>query len=166
MTAPAKGRLELERRIGHTIDEALEFAHLGGGRIAADKLAMRVFDENPDLMREVQRAWSIERLTAMIRRRRRELLTNAHPEQMVLDDPIFRDLPRSVFLRDGRRPRLDYCTVTEVEDHLKLLRQRLKNHARINQMEAVVELHHKWAAKYPGITWEKAQRREAEERAR
>lgn len=160
----AQARADLDKRVIAAIREALEFAQLGGGRVIAEKLAVRVFESEPALMKELARPWLIERLAWMIRRERREQWANSSPKQMVLDDPVFQGLPRSVFLRDGRRPTLEYCTVTDIEDHLKLLRQRLKNHARINQMEAVAQLLHKWAAKYPGITWGNAQKREAEER--
>jgi hypothetical protein len=158
------GKLSLEKRIEHMLDEAIELADLGDRRVPAQKIAERIVDSETELVREAQRFWSIERLTWMISRRRRARWRNETPLQMVLPDPIFQGLPRTIFLRNGQRPRLDFCTVSETEDHLKLLRDRLKSHPRVQQMEAVVELHRKWAAIQRGISWSDAKRREAESR--
>ena len=166
MGIATSGKIDLEKKVTKVIDEALELAYLGGRRPAAHKIAERVFDSEPKLMQEVFRLWAIERLTWMMNRRRRELWHDRLPEQMVLPDPIFRDLPQSVFLHNGRRPKLDDCKLPEIRDHLRLLRERYSHHARIAQMEAVVELHEKWAAVSRNITWADAKRREAEERAR
>jgi hypothetical protein len=158
-------KISLEDRVSKVIEEALELADLGDLYIPAHKVAARVFETETDLIAEVARPWIVERLTWMISRRRGARRTEKYPsEQMVLPDPIFQGLPKTIFLRNGERPRLDYATLTETEDHLKLLRERFKTNARVTQFEALVELHRKWAAVYRGITWTDAKRREAEQR--
>ncbi len=86
--------------------------------------------------------------------------------QMVLPDPIFQGLPESIFLRNGRRPRLDHCTVSEVDDNIKLRRTRADNDPHLAQMEAVSRLMHEYSAENRGITWAEVKRREAAKRER
>jgi hypothetical protein len=158
-------KLNLEKRLERVLDEAIELADLGDQRIPAHKIAERVFDSEIELVAELSRAWVIERFTWMISRRRRARWDQkwAH-HQLVLPDPVFHGLPKTVFLRNGKRPNLDRCTLGETNDHLKLLRERFKNHPRVGQFEKVVELHQKWAAVQRNITWAEAKQREAESR--
>lgn len=166
MTAPATGKEKLDRKLARSIEDAIELAHIGKRHVPAHAIAARIYDSEPDLVAEVQRQWVIERLTWMITRKRRERYRDGFGSQMVLPDPVFHGLPETVFLHNGKRPKLDNCRLPEIRDHLKLLRERFDHHPRVTQMEAVVELHRKWAATKPNITWGQAQRKEAEERAK
>lgn len=159
---------KLERRLRRALGEAIELADLGGQHIASHKIAGRVFDSEPALMAELHRPWAIDRLTWMIAEQRRERYggSSLFGAQMVLPDPVFQGLPRSVFLHNGQRPKLDDCKLPQVRDHLRLLRERFDNSPRVRQMEAVVELHEKWAARSRNITWGQAKQREAEERSK
>lgn len=155
----------LGKRVEKTLHEAIELADLGDRRISARKIAERVFESEPDLVEEAKRPTIVDRWTWMVTRMRRERWDGMAPSrQMVLDDPIFKNLPETVFLRNGTRPKLDQCLLSETEDHLKLLQERLKKHPRVKQFEAVVELHRKWAATRRGVTWGDAKKLEAEER--
>lgn len=158
--------LKLEEKVMRAIDDAIELSQIGGRRAASHKIAERIFDSEPKLIQLVSRPWILSRLTWMIDRRRRERWHATGPSQMVLPDPIFEGLPSRVNLRDGSRPKLDRCTLGETEQYLRMLRERYKQHPRIVQMEAVVDLHRKWSAQMKGISWGDAQRREAEERDR
>jgi hypothetical protein len=160
-------RETLEKRIEKVLREAVELADLGNQRISARKIADRVFDTEPDLVEEAKRPILVDRwawLIARMRRARWDAESRPYSQQMVLDDPIFKDLPKTVFLRNGKRPKLDFCLLTDTEDHLKLLRERFQRHPRVIQFEAVVELHRKWAAIKRGCTWYDAKQMEAEER--
>lgn len=159
------GLNDLQQRVREAVREAIELAYLGRRHVPAPAIAARIFESEPELMKELAGPWLIERLTSMIQRERRDAWARRGSQsQMTLPDPVFYDLPTRVFLRDGRRPVLEDCRVRQTEDHLALLRQRLKDHPRVKQMEAVVELHRKWAHVEHGITWGDAMRREAEER--
>lgn len=159
MKAPAAERLK------RALADAIELADLGGQRVPAEKIAERLFNEEAELMTEISRPWIIERLTWMISRTRRTRLDAASP-QMVLTDPVFQGLPKTIFLRNGKRPSIDACTRAQTLDHLRLLRERAESGARITQFEAVVELHEKWSRIQKGIKWGEVVRREAEERAK
>ena len=155
----------LEKRLEKALDEAIELADLGDEHIPAVKIAGRVFDSETDLIEEITRPWIVERLAWMISRRRRARWDRELGRgQMILPDPIFKGLPKTIFLRNGQRPRLMGSQLTQTEDHLKLLRERYENHPRVTQFEAVVELHRKWARVHRGISLQDAMRREAEER--
>jgi hypothetical protein len=155
----------LEKRIEAALDEAIELAEIGSAHVPAHRLAQRIYETEVSLMEEASRAWVIERLTWMITRRRRARWDQKFPHlQMCLPDPVFQGLPKTVFLRNGERPKLLTTTLTQTEDHLKLLRERFKHDPRVRQFEAVVELHRKWAAIERGITLGDAMMREAKER--
>jgi hypothetical protein len=156
---------KLETRIELMLDEAIELASLGDQHIKARSIAERIYESEKDLMEEVSRLWVVERLTWMITRRRRARWDQELGRgQMMLPDPVFQGLPKTVFLRNGQRPRLMHTVLSETEDHLKLLRERFKNDPRVRQFEAVVELHRKWSAVQRGITLGEAMKHEAQER--
>ena len=158
---------KVETRIEKTLDEAIELAELGGQHVNARKVAERIYDSEADLMAEVSRMWVIDRLTWLITRRRRARWDRELGQgQMMLPDPIFQGLPKTVFLRSGERPKLMQTTLGQTEDHLKLLRERFKNDPRVRQFEAVVELHRKWSAVERGISLGRAMEREAKQRER
>ncbi|GAC1424738.1 MAG: hypothetical protein NVSMB64_32040 [Candidatus Velthaea sp.] len=157
----------LEKRMRQALDDAIELADLGDRRVPAAKIAESVFDRETELIEELSRPWITERLAWLIARRRKERWNAESPfGQMILGDPVFQGLPKTIFIRSGQRPILRDATLRETEDHLKLLRDRFKNNPRVKQFEAVVELHRKWAAVRRGISWSDAQRLEAEERAK
>ncbi len=158
---------KLETRIERTVDEAIELSSIGDQHVKAQKIAERIYETEPDLIAEVSRAWVLERLTWIITRRRRARWDQELGRgQMTLPDPVFQGLPKTVFLRNGERPRLMHTTLSQTEDHLKLLRERFKNDPRVRQFEAVVELHRKWSGIERGISLGDAMKREAEERER
>jgi len=154
----------LEKRLQRTLREAIELADIGDDLVPARTVAERVFDTETELMTEVARPWVLERLTWLISRLRRTLADQDNPLQLCLPDPIFKGLPKTIFLRNGERPSLLGATLTQTEDHLRLLRKRFKTDWRVKQFEAVVDLHRKWASKFRGISLRDAFRREVQER--
>jgi len=157
--------LKIETRVEKILDEAIELADIGDQRVKARDIAERVYAEESALMSEISRSWVLERLTWMITRRRRARWDNKYARgQMVLPDPIFQGLPKTVFLRNGERPRLMNTILTQTEDHLRLLRERFKNDPRVRQFEAVVDLHRKWSTIERGITLGEAMERESRQR--
>ncbi len=164
----------LEKRLEKALREAIELADIGGRRPPAHKIAERVYEAEPDLVEEAEpdlveeskRPMILDRWTWMITRMRRDIWSEQRPSaQMILiDDPNFRHLPKAVFLRNGKRPKLERLALKESEEHLKLLRERFKVHPRVSQWEAIVELHRKWAIVKRGATLGEAMRLEAEER--
>jgi hypothetical protein len=158
---------QLETRLEKTLDEAIELASIGDQYVSARKIAERIYATETEIVQEISRPLVIDRLTWMITRRRRARWDQKYSRnQMMLPDPIFQGLPKTVFLRNGARPRLMHTTLSQTEDHLKLLRERFKNDPRVRQFEAVVELHRKWTAIHRGITLAEAMKHEAEERER
>lgn len=156
----------LDKRIEKVLREAIELSDIGHQHISARKIAERIFDSEPDIVEEAKRPTIVENWTWKITRMRRQRWDSqfAPVSQQMLLDPIFKNLPKTIFLRDGTRPRLDSTMLGETEDHLKLLRERFKNHPRVTQFEAVVALHRKWAAVHRGCSWLEAKQYEAEER--
>lgn len=157
--------LKPEEKVIRAIDEALELAHVSGHGAPAPAIAQRLFDSEPRLIEAVGRQWILARLTWLIGRRRRARWKEASPPQMVLADPIFQDLPRRIFLRNSRRPKLEHCTLGQIEERIKLVRERQKDDRSLEQLKAVAEILRKWTRQEKGISWGEAQRREAEERA-
>ncbi len=154
-------KVNLETRIGRVLKEAIELADIGGASTATIAIAGRIYDSEPELMTELQRPWMVDRLNWMIARMRRDRRrAKSADDQLAL--PGFESLPRTIFLRDGARQKLDNANTTQVREHVKMLRSRLKHHAKIDQMEAVLELMRKHSHEKHGITWAEVKRKELE----
>jgi hypothetical protein len=151
----------LEDRIEKLILEAVELADIGGIRVTTRAIAERVYDSEPELMQELQRFWMVDRLIWMLSRKRRARRRfHASEAQMVLAG--FEGLPRSIFQPNGQRLPMDNATTTQVREHIKMLRARLKASSRIELLEAVVELMSSYRT--PTITWGEVKRRELAKR--
>jgi hypothetical protein len=120
------------------------------------------YNSHPQLIEKLKRPWMIERLTNMIKNARRQGWPLLEMEKQQLNLPGFEDLPRRIFLRNGARKLLDKATIGDVRQHLKMLRDRFKNHPKIKQMEAVLDLMHKYNAEKQRITWKQVKQRELE----
>jgi hypothetical protein len=149
----------IEKQIAKVIHEALELADLGGNRIDSHSIAERLYESQAELMEQLKPFWMVERLNWMIcRERRTRRLLQRPDEQLTL--PGFVGLPRTITLPDARRQRLDYATVTEVRQHVKMLRNRLDSDSRILQMESVLKLMESYAVQDRFITWGEVKKRE------
>lgn len=158
----SRGRMPIQMgEINKVIDEAIELADLGSRGVPARAIAERIYDSEPDFAARMARDCVIERLAWLISRRRRARWNDSQAgAQMMLPDPIFQNLPRTVILRDGTRPALDSCTLQQVKDHIGVLRARYKQHPRITQMEAVFELMQRHAIAGKKVTWATAKQAE------
>lgn len=153
----------MEKQIERRVDEAIELADLGASDVTARAIAEGIYDSEPELMEQLKRPWMVDRLLWMVsRKRRNRRRVQRGDDQLTL--PGFEGLPRSIFLPDGHRKSLDDANVTQVRAHLNMLRNRLKHHPKIEQMEAVLELMRKYSGEQPRITWAEVKRREFERR--
>jgi hypothetical protein len=149
----------VENRLNRVLDEAIELAYLEKSGVNGMAVARRIYESEPALMNELKERWMIERLAWQINRKRAERW-RARSSQMEL--PGFEEMPRRILLRNGTRPRLEYSTVREVEEHLRLLRSRFKKSAQVRKMEAVLELMRRYAEDDPDITWADVKKKEME----
>ncbi len=148
-----------EQKIVGVLREAIELAGIAGGRKVSNRaIVERVYDSEPQLMAEYQRQWSIDRMLWMIARERRERYAGGGPDapeivSMQINLPGFEDLPQTIFLRNGRRQRLDYANVTQVTEHIAMLKARMERSPKIVQFEAMVKVMRKYSDKQPDIRW-------------
>lgn len=156
----------LEEKVRKTLEDALELAQIGGRKAKPSLVAESVYRSDPELVEAVKQQYILDRWSRLVGvlQRNHKYAQVAHL-QLVLPDPIFQDLPQTIFLRNGTRPKLDYCSLDETQEHLEVLRERFKVHPRVAQMEALVAIHRKWAKKDTKLTWGEAKRREAADRA-
>jgi hypothetical protein len=103
----------------------------------------------------------IDRLAWQINRKRGERCRSKYP-QMVL--PGLEEEPYRINLRNGQRPRLNYATTSQVEDHVKLLRSRFQGSTRLKRMEAIAEIMRRYVDDNIGITWSEVKAKELERR--
>lgn len=150
-----------EAKIDQIVIDALELADLGGIRVTTRAIAERVYDSEPELMKEMQRPWMVDRLIWMISRKRR-VRRAVHYDQAQMTLPGFEGLPKAIFLPNGQRMPLDNATTANVRDHIKMLRARLKSIGKIQLFESVVELMSGYRT--PMITWAEVKRRELAKR--
>jgi hypothetical protein len=155
--------ITLEARLVQVIDEALELADLGGRRTPATDIAKRLKSSEIELIDELREIWVLARLTWMVSRRRNQRWADKNAwAQLRL--PEFPDEPKRIWLPTGEREKLDYCSVKQVDAHIRLLKTRYADPARIRRMEMVAEIMRRYSPDKPGITWEEVKRREIERR--
>jgi hypothetical protein len=122
--------------------------------------AEQFYNSHPQLMEKLKRPWLVQRLTKMIKNGTHQGWPKLEfDSQMNL--PGFEDLPRRIFLRDGRRKLLDKATVGDIRQHIKMLRDRFLQRPKIKRMEAVLELMEKYSKIKPKITWREVKQRES-----
>jgi hypothetical protein len=142
--------LDLNGKVQKCLMEAIELADLNGRLAATRDIAVRVYDEEPELMKAISREWMIDRLVWTLSRLRRTRW-DAKNAWVQLRLPEFPEEPKSVFLSDGRRKRFEGCTATDVENHIRALKQRFSSGPRIAQMEAILKVMRAYPER--GITW-------------
>lgn len=153
----------MEKQIEKLLNEAIELADLGEAGISSRSIGERIYDSEPELMEQLKPFWMVDRLVWLISRKRRarKRLQRGNA-QLVL--PGFYGLPQAIFLPDGQRKPLDDANVTQVREHIKMLRARLKPNSRIQLMEAVLKLMQRYSPQHPRITWGEVKKLEFESR--
>ncbi len=145
-----------EQKILTVLREAIELAGLTGKR-SNRAIAERIYDSEPALMAEYQRQWSIDRLLWMIAKERRQLILSGgeSPEiaAVQVNLPGFEGLPQTIFLRNGRRQRLDYANATQIAEHIAMLKARMDRSPKIAQFQAVLKIMRKYTDAKPDIIW-------------
>jgi hypothetical protein len=153
-----------EQKIIDVMREAIELAGIAGGRKISNRaIVERIYDSEPELMKEYQRQWSIDRMLWMIARERRERIAGGGREEIVstqINLPGFEDLPQTIFLRNGRRQKLDYANVTQITEHVAMLKARMERSPKIIQFEAMLKVMRKYSATTPDIRWIEVKRAE------
>ncbi len=145
-----------EQKIVTVLREAIELAGLTGGRKVSNRaIVERIYDSEPALMAEYQRQWSIDRMLWMIAKERRARYMSGSPEvaAIQINLPGFEDLPQTIFLRNGRRQRLDYANVTQINEHIAMLKARMERSPKIVQFEAMLKVMRKYSEDRPDIRW-------------
>ena len=153
----------VEKRLDEVLAEAMDAAYEAGRGVKGAKLAREIYLSQSELMEMLKEPWMVEWLAWQINRKRAERW-RAESSQLAL--PGFEEMPLRIFLRNGQRPRLEFATMSQVEDHVKLLRTRFKNSPRLRKMEAVLDLMRRYAEDKDafGATWADVKRKELERR--
>lgn len=153
-----------EQKLITVMHEAIELAGIAGGRKVSNRaIVERIYDSEPELMAEYQRQWSIDRMLWMIARERRERIAGSEGPEIVatqINLPGFEDLPQTIFLRNGRRQKLDYANVTQITEHIAMLKARMERSPKIIQFEAMLKMMRKYSVNQPDIRWIEVKRAE------
>lgn len=152
-----------EFKIVTVLREAIELSGIGGGgRISNRAIVERVYDTEPELMAAYQRQWSIDRMLWMIARERRQKFVSETPEIIAIQPnlPGFEGLPQTIFLRNGRRQRLDYANSAQITEHIAMLKARMDRSPKIAQFQAILKVMRKYTDEQPDIIWAEVKRRE------
>lgn len=155
-----------EQKITKVLRDSIELAGLTGQKVSNRAIVERIYDSEPELMAEYQRQWSIDRMLWMIAKERRERYAGGGSEpaseivSMQINLPGFEDLPQTIFLRNGRRQKLDYANVTQISEHIAMLKARMERAPKIVQFEAVLKVMRKYSETTPDIRWIEVKRAE------
>jgi len=151
----------VQSRLNRALDDAVELADLGGRHLPGIAIARTIYTAEPELIEELKEAWMLEKLAWHINRKRGDRWRRKSPQ---MELPGFENMPSMIFLRNGQRPKLEYATTSDIEDHVKLLRTRFHDSPRVKKMEAVLELMRRHTSQNRGITWGEVKRKELERR--
>lgn len=149
-------------QLQRALEDAIELSHFTKGLVSVGLIAEDVYDSNPGLMEEAKRPVLLARIRKMIENRRTRVWSKSEPEKPQLNLPGFEDLPRRIFLPNGRRKLLDDATVKDVQSHIAMLRKRFLEHPKILQMKQVLDLMQKYNVEKPRITWAEVKAIEAQ----
>ncbi len=148
-----------EQKIMAVLREAIELAGISGPKVSNRAIVERIYDSEPELMKEYQRQWSTDRMLWMIAKERRDRYAGGGGTEaseivsMQINLPGFEDLPQTIFLRNGRRQKLDYANVTQINEHIAMLKARMERAPKIVQFERVLKLMRKYSESTPDIRW-------------
>jgi hypothetical protein len=151
----------LETWLSRILDERLESAEREGRDPGGLAIAREIYEGESDFIEEAKEAWMLQKLAWYANRKLGDRWRAKYPQTEL---PGFEGMDRTIFLRNGRRPRLDYCSAPEIEDHIKLLRSRFRDSPKLKRMEALLELMHRYTPEQRDITWIEVKRKELERR--
>jgi hypothetical protein len=152
----------IENRLDRILGERLERIETHGRRSPGGlAIAREIYESEPALMEELKDPWMLQKLAWLVNRKLAERWRTKYPQ---VELPGFEGMDRTIILRNGRRPRLDYCRAAEIEDHIKLIRVRFEGSLRLKKMEALLELMHRYTPDDPDINWSDVKRKELERR--
>lgn len=145
----------LTLQLRKAMQDAIEMSHFTKGLSSLKLVAEDVYDSNPSLMELIKRPILIARIKRMIKANRLNDWSKSDDSVNQMTLPGFDNLPRRIFLPNGRRKLLDEATAKDVRKHITMLRKRLIDHPKILQMERILKLMEKHNAEKPRITWGK-----------
>jgi len=123
-------------------------------------IAESLYNAQPELMEEAKRPIIMERLYWLIKRRRSARRDERYHQ---LELPGI-ELPRTVFLKNGSRTRVDYLTATQIDEAVKVLeaQSRERQTPKIRRLRAAREVMERYLADNRTITWGDVKKREIE----
>lgn len=92
-------------------------------------------------------------LWMIAKERRQRIINNEAPEvaAIQINLPGFEGLPQTIFLRNGRRQRLDYANAAQISEHIAMLKARMERSPKIAQFQAVLKIMRKYTDEQPDI---------------
>ena len=156
----------IDRRIEEAADAALSEADLLCERenryptIAG--MAEAIYSGRPDLMEEAKKPVLLDRLQWVLKRRK---LARFQEEFHQMDLPGL-ELPRTVFLRNGSRPRLDLCTAPEIDNAIRVLEgnARERETPKLRRLKIARQIMDPYLLGQPKIHWGEVKKKELERR--
>lgn len=135
-------------RLDRQVEIALESALLFAKGVSIPALAERVYDAEPDLVAQVQRHWTIDRLTWMLRR-----LLRSQEEEKQLVLPGFEGLPRRITTKEGKYARLEEATLIGVREFRSGLAKKHKQKSpRMAALDHLIEVMTSYARENREVT--------------
>jgi hypothetical protein len=159
-------RLVIERRLEEAADAALSDADIILDREnrypTISEMAKAVYEKRGDLMEDAKESVLFDRLCWVIKRRKAARFARLTRQ---LDLPGL-ELPRTVFMKNGSRPRLEHCTAREFDEAIKVLegQSRERQNPKLGRLKIAREIMEEYRMQTRDITWGEVKRKEAEKR--
>ena len=126
------------------------------------EMAEGIYVKNPELMEEAKKMVLLDRLCWLLKRRK---TARFQQEFRQMDLPGL-ELPRTIYLKNGSRPRLEICTAREIDEGIRLLegQAREKQNPKIRRLKIARQMMEPYRKEAPNVTWGEVKQKEAERR--
>jgi hypothetical protein len=126
------------------------------------EMADDLYAQNADLMEEAKKQVLLDRLYWLFKRRKAAKFAIDFRQ---IDLPGL-DLPRTVYLKNGSRPRIELCTARQIDEGIKVLeaQARERQNPKIARLKIAREMMESYLADTKGITWGEVKQKELERR--
>lgn len=159
-------RLAIDKGLEEAADAALSDAAIVLDRTSryptVPEMAEAAYEKNGDLMEQAKKPILLDRLCWVIKRRKAARFAKKYRQ---LELPGL-ELPQTIFLKDGRRPRLEYCTARQIDEAIKLLEAQTRDRQipKVRKLKIAREIMEEYQLQKRDITWGEVKQKEAEKR--
>lgn len=137
--------LELAKQLDEQIENTLLARPTGA---SMRSLAERVIEEEKELIDALMASWRLDYVMRLLKRKQEQINREQRSSQIML--PGYERLPTKITVSSGKRRPLETATLRQLQEYLRVLRRKQRDHPRISQVKSLIDLMTKWKKKLKG----------------